>query len=44
METKKTFQGHLSAIAELTNVEIVNKKQLNKIKGGDIDPYLPIKM
>jgi bacteriocin-like protein len=44
METKKTFQGHLSAMAELSNVEVLNNKQLNKIKGGDIDPFAPIKM
>ncbi len=44
METKKSFQGQLSAFAELSNAEILSKKNLKMIKGGEIDPYLPIRM
>jgi len=44
METKLTIRRQKITLAEVMgSVEVMNRKQLKKIRGGDSDPLEPIK-
>jgi hypothetical protein len=44
METKSTIRRLKITLADVMgNVEVLNRKQLKQIKGGDSDPNDPIK-
>jgi spermidine synthase len=44
MEAKRTIRMQRITLAEIVgNVEVLNRKQLRQIKGGDNDPITPIK-
>jgi bacteriocin-like protein len=45
METKSTFRKQKITLADVMNtMEVLNKKQLRQIKGGDNDPDTPIRV
>ena len=44
METKSTIRRQKITLADVMNsVEVLSRKQLKQIKGGDNDPWGPIK-
>jgi hypothetical protein len=44
METKSTIRRQKMTLADVIGtVEVLNRKQLKQIKGGDGDPFGPIK-